>query len=365
MNRKDSVHLLQKMLEIYSPSGKEENISTYLKMKLESLKFENVRKDKVGNVYGNIGSGDPKILLCGHMDTVHGKLPVKIKDGILFGRGAVDAKSSLAAMIFAVSNLKSSIIKGKIIVGCVVGEEYTANGIRQLIREDLKTDYAIFGEPSGINNITYAYKGKLGLKITCQTVSGHIGAQHILDNAIEKSFSLWNELKVFCEIYKSSNGIFYSLTPCLTKVTSRRTSGGVPDVSTLNIDLRLPPTIKSVKAIKIVKEFIENFLKYNPNVSVSLKVIDKVEPFIAKRNTYVFKALKKAITNVISGPVKLIRKTGTGDMNIFGAETGIPVATYGPGNSRLSHTNNEYIKISEYLRSIEIYKETIREILLF
>jgi LysW-gamma-L-lysine carboxypeptidase len=332
---------------------------------LESLNFENVRKDKVGNVYGNIGSGSPKILLCGHIDTVPGKVHSKIEDELLYGRGAVDAKSSLAAMISAVSSLKTSNIKGKVIVGCVVGEEHTANGIHQLIQEGLKTDYAIFGEPSGINNITYAYKGKLGLKITCKTKSGHIGAQHVLDNAIEKSFKLWNEYKIFCENHKSSNGIFYSLTPCLTQIVSRRTSGGVPDVSTINIDLRLPPTIKSAKAIYSVKKFIEKFLLYNKSVSISLKIVDRVEPFIAIRNSLVMKALKKAIIKVTGGPVKFIRKTGTGDMNIFGLETGIPVATYGPGNSRLSHTNNEYIEISEYLESIEVYKETIREIFLF
>ncbi|MEM2914815.1 MAG: acetylornithine deacetylase, partial [Candidatus Bathyarchaeia archaeon] len=72
MDFESSVQMLQEMLEIYSPSGKEQKISAYLKDKLTEVGFKNVRNDKVGNVYGEIGSGSPSILLCGHMDTVKG-----------------------------------------------------------------------------------------------------------------------------------------------------------------------------------------------------------------------------------------------------------------------------------------------------
>jgi len=363
MNEETSVKLLKNMLEIYSPSGKEENLASFLKKKLETLRFEKVWTDKAGNVYGEIGSGFPTVLLCGHMDTVHGWIPVKTQDDKLYGRGAVDAKASLAAMISAASSLESGIEKGRVIVAGVVEEEESARGIRQLLREGLKVDYAVFGEPSGVRNITFAYKGRVGLKITCKTISGHVGAQHLLDNAIEKSFELWNKIKASCREYKSSNRVFYSLIPCLTRVSSRRTSGGVPDVCVQEIDLRLPPTVKSEKAVALVKEVVDGFQMDNRGVSVSLEITDRIESFISRRDTILMKALKEAILEVTGGPVKFLRKTGTGDMNIFGAERRIPVATYGPGDSRLSHTPREHISLSEYLTSIKVYKRTIEKIL--
>ena len=54
---------------------------------------------QLGNVIGELGDEGPRILLCGHMDTVPGEIPVRIEGDLLYGRGAVDAKSSLAAML--------------------------------------------------------------------------------------------------------------------------------------------------------------------------------------------------------------------------------------------------------------------------
>ena len=364
MNKEASVELLQNLLRIYSPSGKEEKLATFLQKELERLGFERVWKDETGNVYGEIGSGVPAVLLCGHMDTVPGKIAVKTENGHLYGRGAVDAKASLAAMICAASSLGPDTRAGRAVVACVIEEESSANGIRQLLREDLDADYAVFGEPSGVKNITFAYKGKLGLRITCRTVSGHIGAQHLLDSAIEMSFELWKRIKTYCATYKSPHGVFYSLTPCLTHISSERTQGGVPDLCTMDVDLRLPPKIKSGKAVALVEEIVGAFRVANQGASVSFEITDRVEPFVAKRTTPLMEALQKAILKTTGGPAKFLRKTGTGDMNIFGPATGIPVATYGPGEARLGHTSHEHITISEYLTSIEVYKSFLKEILL-
>jgi len=138
----------------------------------------------------------------------------------------------------------------------------------------------------------------------------------------------------------------------------------VPDVCVLEIDLRLPPKARSEIAASLVEEVASEFQVANQRVSVSLEVTDRVEPFVAKRTTPIMRALQRATLKVTGGPVKFLRKTGTGDMNIYGAETGVPVATYGPGDARLSHTSREYIDISEYLTSVEVYKRLLEEILL-
>jgi len=58
----------------------------------------------------------------------------------------------------------------------------------------------------------------------------------------------------------------------------------------------------------------------------------------------------------------LIRKTGTGDMNVIGNKLSIPVVTYGPGDPHAAHTTDEKISIDEYLRGIEVLKRTIQHL---
>jgi len=93
-------------------------------------------------------------------------------------------------------------------------------------------------------------------------------------------------------------------------------------------------------------------------------VLDMVEPFVANRNTILMKALKESIEEVTRKGSKFVRKTGTGDMNIFGTSTGIPVATYGPGDAQLSHTRNEYVEFEEFQACIKVYEKTVEKTIL-
>ncbi|HUT17002.1 MAG TPA: M20/M25/M40 family metallo-hydrolase, partial [Acidobacteriota bacterium] len=142
-----AVQLLTDLLKIYSPSGKEEAISNFLVKEMKALGFR-VRKDSAGNVIGEIGKGEPTILLCGHMDTIAGQLPVRVENNKIYGAGAVDAKGPLAAMIIAAATVaQEPMFQAKIVVASVVEEEATSRGVKHLISDGVSADYAIFGEP--------------------------------------------------------------------------------------------------------------------------------------------------------------------------------------------------------------------------
>ena len=73
--------------------------------------------DAIGNVIGVVGEGEPTIFLCGHMDTVAGVLPLRVEEGKIYARGAVDAKGPLAAMVMAaLAASEETGFKGKIFV---------------------------------------------------------------------------------------------------------------------------------------------------------------------------------------------------------------------------------------------------------
>jgi len=353
-----AVSLLTRMLEIYSPSDKEEEISVFLAEEMKSLGLR-VRKDNVGNVVGETGWGKPTVLLCGHMDTVTGVIPVRVENKQLYGRGAVDAKASLAAMIVASSTFVKEKLPAKVLVVGVVDEEGEGKGVKNLVKSRISLDYAIFGEPSGVENITIGYKGSLRLKITCKTRSGHSAAPWLFENAVEKAFEIWRILQELRMSQESSGSRFYSITSCLTKIRGGEALSKVPSKCDIYVDIRVPPPFTAQQVFDKVNSKIKQYQTTNSKVLVEVKIEDLTDPIEVKSNSFLVRALSWAIRKVNSKTPTLIRKTGTGDMNVLGNVLKTPVVTYGPGDSSLDHTPNEHIDLQDYLDSIQVYREAI------
>jgi LysW-gamma-L-lysine carboxypeptidase len=354
-----AVQLLTNLLGIYSPSGKEESIADFLVEKMKQLGFR-VRKDGIGNVIGEIGKGEPTILLCGHMDTVAGHIPLRLEKDKIYARGAVDAKGPLAAMVTAaVAVAQDPAFKGKIVVASVVEEEATSRGVKYLIKDGVSADYAIFGEPSGVGNITIGYKGNLHIKITCKTETGHSSTPWLYENALEKAFELWQQIQNSLPPLETQKSPFYAVTACLTKMTGGTATSVIPFESEIHIDLRVPPPLTAAQVFNDTKKVIDQYEAENPKVQVKVAIEDSNEPFEVDKSSPLVKALSASIRKVMKKPAVLLRKTGTGDMNILGRAMNAPIVTYGPGDSHLDHTKDEHIIISEYLDGIQIYKKTL------
>jgi LysW-gamma-L-lysine carboxypeptidase len=363
MNEK-AVQLLTNLLGIYSPSGKEEEIGNFLAEEMVKLGFQ-VGKDGIGNVIGVVGEGEPVILLCGHMDTVAGHIPLRVEQDKIYARGAVDAKGPLAAMVMAASDVvKDSSFTGKILVASVVEEEATSRGVKHLITQGIEADYAIFGEPSGVENITIGYKGQVQLKVAVKTETGHSSTPWLYDNALEKAYELWQQIKNSyhyspLEKQEIQESPFNTVTACLTKLTGGRATSVIPFESEMTIDIRVPPQFTTTQVIEQTQKIIAKYQEGNPKVSIKSTINDTVEPFEVNKTSPLVHALSAAVRKVLNKPAMLLRKTGTGDMNILGKAMNLPIVTYGPGDSHLDHTIEEHIVISEYLAGIQIYKETL------
>jgi LysW-gamma-L-lysine carboxypeptidase len=356
--QEQAVRLLTNLLGIYSPSGKEEDIGNFLADEMTKLGLQ-VGKDNVGNVIGNIGEGTPVILLCGHMDTVAGHVPLRVEEGKIFARGAVDAKGPLAAMVMAAASVgKDPAFKGRVLIVSVVEEEATSRGVRELIKEGIQADYAIFGEPSGVENITIGYKGQIQLKVTCKTQTGHSSTPWLYENALEKAYELWIQIKNSFPL-NPQEASFNSISACLTKISGGQATSVIPFESEMYIDIRIPPQFTSGQVLEGTLKTIDKYKTANPQVKVRATMVDSVEPFEVEKNSPLVHALSSSVRKVLNKPATLLRKTGTGDMNILGKAMVLPIVTYGPGDSHLDHTLDEHIVISEYLDSIKIFKETI------
>ena len=353
-----AIELLRKALEQYTPSRSEASLANMIKDRcINELGFEQVHIDSVGNVIATKGNGEPRILLCGHMDTVPGQIPVRIESGFIYGRGASDAKGPLIAMLLAASQFPKQA--GTIIFAGVVDEEGNATGIKQLVKNKLAVDYAIFGEPSGIENVTIAYKGRLAIRLTCDVgASAHASAPWLAKNSIEEMYDFWNAIKPEIDQVATPKNKTDSISCSLTEITGGSSHNVTPQKCKVTIDIRIPTTTTCEKVLNILDEAISK-VAAKKAVKATYRIEDKTEPFEANHASPLVRALSLSILDVRKKHPILLRKTGTGDMNILGNAFKIPVITFGPGDPHASHTADERVKIEDYVSSIEVFSRTL------
>jgi len=355
-----AVKMLEKSLRLYTPSLSEKPMAEFLADKCDDLGFEDIQIDEVGNIIAKKGSGAPKIMLCGHMDVVPGKVKVRKEGDSLYGRGASDAKAPLMAMLFAAASIQNN--NGTVVFVGAVDEEGNATGIKNLVKKKMDIDYAVFGEPSGIKQVTIAYKGRLAINLKISVPdSSHASAPWLSKNAILESMIFARELKEKLEAKQEDRTKGMLLTATMTEVKGGTSHNVTPKDCETTFDIRIPVDMncKSIeqKIATLVKE-----ISQEREVEAFYSILDETEPFEAAHNSPLVRAFTLGIREVEESTPTLIRKTGTGDMNVLGNQWEIPVVTYGPGDPHQAHTIDEKVSIDEYLRGIEILKKTLQHL---
>lgn len=329
------------MLEIYSPSGQEDKLVSFLQPVMEDLGFR-TRKDEVGNLFGKSGSGDPKVLLLGHLDTVEGNIPVKEEDGKIYGRGAVDAKSPLAAFIGAGSQFSDSTDMEVTVVG-VVEEETSSRGAYKVLDKLAPPDYVIVGEPSDWNGITLGYRGSIRLSYSLTASKTHRGEGSSLP--AEDAVSFFYQLRDSIEDSGSSG--FNSTDVHLDDIESQ--SGPFQDSVEMTLDIRTSPDFDP--------EILDDFIEENAGRG-SIETTRHIPPVRSSKRSKLVSSFIGGIRNT-GGEPSFKLKTGTADMNILARHWDIPIVAYGPGDSSLDHTPNEHLELKELSLARQVLLESL------
>jgi len=150
------IALLEQMLRISSVSGQEGQVARFLVEQMQALGFHSYIDD-AGNAVGVAGTG-PEIVLLGHIDTVPGVVPVRIKDGKLYGRGSVDAKGPFATFVAAAARLiarggDSPLRARLVLIGAVEEEAASSKGAHYVV-DRYAPIACVIGEPSGWERLT-------------------------------------------------------------------------------------------------------------------------------------------------------------------------------------------------------------------
>ena len=336
--------LLERLVSIPSPSGEEAACAAALVEFFEDHDRE-AYTDEVGNVRA---PADDSVLLTSHVDTVPGDIPVRVERGgsdagtgengpVLWGRGSVDAKGPLAAMAVA------AVRTGTSFVG-VVGEEVDSRGARHLIEDRDPPEALVNGEPSGTDGITLGYRGILSGTYLATSESGHSSRPE--NNAIQDAMDWWNRVVEEFEPEDEWDPVFERVTAKPTRFEGGPSEDGLSVEATMDVGFRVPPSM----TVEGVREVADGEL--DPEVgTVNWK--DGVRPTMQSPRTAVARAFRVAIRQQGLDP-RLVRKTGTADMNIFAGEWDCPMVTYGPGDSDLDHAPDERLPLRDLDRAVAV-----------
>jgi len=356
--RLDAVELLTNALGIYSPTTKERPLAQFLCREMKALGYSSVRIDAGGNALGEIGGGGIRVMLCGHMDTVPGRLPVKTSEGYVYGRGASDAKSALCAML--VAGAKAADSGARITFAGATREEGDGLGIQTLIKNPKPVDFAVFGEPSGAHRVTIGYRGRVGAHVSLRTPGGHAGSPWAHVNALDEFYSLLANLRTYEAETTVSGDHFRSLSVSPTLVKAGSFHNVVPGTCDATFDVRVPPGMSCAGVRESLERILQPVEAKNPGTKHWFD--EATEPYEADPGSVLVRAFQRAILVKAKIRPMLVKKTGTGDMNTFAAARQTQCVTYGPGDARLSHTPGEKVSLVDYSSSVEILAEAVRQV---
>ena len=151
------------------------------------------------------------------------------------------------------------------------------------------------------------------------------------------------------------------LTSSITEIKGGTSHNVTPKECDATMDIRIPVDMNCKTVGEKIAELVQDVSKKR-NVEAFYSILDETEPFEAPHNSPLVRAFTLGIMDVEHTRPMLIRKTGTGDMNVIGNQLKIPVVTYGPGDPHASHTIDEKVSMDEYLRGIEVLKKTLHHL---
>jgi len=263
---KSLVGFLRDLIAIPSESSQEKQVVERIKQEMEKVGFDEVKIDKMGNILGRIGKGKTIIAMDAHIDTVgvgdaqqwkHDPYKGKLENGVIYGRGAVDQKAGMAAMVYAGKMIKDHKLTGDYtlyVVGSVQEEDCDGLCWQYIVNEDkLKPDCVIITEPTNLE-VRIGQRGRMEIGVTVKGKAAHGSAPERGINAVYLMNKIITEIEKLND-HLAKDQFLGKGTVTVTHISSKSPSlCAVPDECYIHLDRRLTRGETKSSALKEVKE---------------------------------------------------------------------------------------------------------------
>src|SRR4051794_19541320 len=310
------------------------------------------------NLLARLRGGGPLVHLNGHYDVV----PVgndwtrdpfggELADGRIYGRGAADMKSGLAAQVVAVEALRRAGFAPNVAQSFVPDEETVGvrnAGMGFLVEQGLlEGDAVIITEPFGPDGVGIGHKGAIWGEITIFGKQAHGSAPQLGVNAVEAMARYLTHLDTELRPQLETRVTDYGVTPdnprstlSFDTIRGGHATNIVPDRCTVTFNRRLIPGEDLEQARRELLAPLEGVrFEYHELYSTEPTLVSEEEPVVA--------AAKRAVTRLGLTPRVLI-SAGSDDQRFVVHNAGITNSlVYGPGQTGLSHIADEYIEVED------------------
>lgn len=368
---------LRDMIAIPSESCEEREVIRRIKREMESVGFDRVEIDKMGNVLGYIGSGKRLIAMDAHIDTVGVGNPENWDfdpykgyedEETIGGRGASDQEGGMASMVYAGKIIKELGLENDytlLVTGTVQEEDCDGLCWQYIVKEsDIRPEFVVSTEPTSCR-IHRGQRGRMEIRVDVKGVSCHGSAPERGDNAIFKMAPILLELQelhnnlitdpflgkgslTVSEIFSSSPSRCAVADGCSISVDRRLTAGEDKDYA-LN-QIRELPSVKKANGRVSMYDYTR------PSYTGLIYPTDAYFPaWVLEEDHPACRALVETYQELFSeSPVVDKWTFSTNGVSIMGLFD-IPCIGFGPGHEDQAHAPNEKTWKSELVKAAAMY----------
>ena len=364
--------LTQDLIRRPSVSPEDQGCLQLIAERLETVGFriERMPFGPVENLWALHGTERPLLCFAGHTDVVPtgpreewhtDPFDPVIRDGILYGRGAADMKSGLAAMVTATERFvtKHPNHKGTLAFLLTSDEEGpSVDGTRRVMEvleaRNEKIDYCVVGEPSSTDRlgdvIKIGRRGSLSGKLTVHGVQGHVAYPHLADNPVHAVAPALAELAA--RTWDKGNEFFQPTTFQISNISA---GTGAPNVIPGELKARFNIRFSTEQTVEKLQATITEILNRH-KVNYTLEWFVSGLPFFTPPGV-LSKAVVQAIQEKVGRTPELSTTGGTSDGR-FIAPTGAQVVELGVLNASI-HKVNEHVRVDDIVTLSEMYERAM------
>jgi succinyl-diaminopimelate desuccinylase len=336
---------------------------------VELMNYGNVQ-----NFYARKGNTAPLIVFAGHTDVVppgpidqwkFDPFSPSEEEGLLYGRGSADMKSSLAAFIVAIQEFTNEYPNHNGSIGLLItadeegiATDGTVKVVEALKARNEKIDYCVVGEPTSSmrfgDTVKNGRRGSLSAKLIVKGIQGHIAYPELIRNPIHEVAPVIDAL--VNTVWDEGNEYFPKTSWQISNING---GTGATNVVPGEVEILFNFRYSTSNTADTLKKRVESILeKHSLDYEISWN--HSGNPYLTEKGMLVDK-ISDAIESVVSIKPSISTTGGTSDGRFISTVCD-QVVEFGPINASI-HKINEHVNIGDIELLKDIYKKTLKNIL--
>ena len=317
----NTLSILKQLVQIESPSGKEEKLARYVTAYLKNLGY-----DAFMDELNVLLSPEKEFIVATHLDTVKVLAPFSFDGEYAYGTGVADAKASITAILLALERMDSLNFG----VALFYDEEEGGKGSEGFSKK-YKPKKAVVMEPTNLT-IASRHYGGLEIRIKVEGVAAHGANPEKGENAIEKCIEIINELKKIEEATLSVQFMH----------GGHEDHYAIPESCEARVEFLFKPQIKTEKVLEKVREVCYG--------KAELIVKEFHDGFLSRETAKILQeAMRKAGLKA-----KFSEMPSWSDAVNLHHLAGCDAVSFGPGELHLCHTDRERVRLKDIELAAEV-----------